>query len=380
MSPRSKSVSLRLALQALFSFLCITLSFALAAQSSAIEEQTEDKPQRVEQKLPTIQSDSKQPVPEIEEQTESEEPPSTEINTKEATEPTADSEMQMTSVTDAGYEILIAEITLNGKITGQASIIGRDTDNNIYVTEEDLESWEIQRPYPESILIEEQPFIPLAPFGQLNSEFDIENLTLSINLASDAFGKNIIDLNEEEVDLTPKSDRGIFLNYDFTLNKESDAKTNAGVFLDPVVFTEYGHLVSNFIYQTQTAEDTDTFLRLETRLQRDLPDKKSSIIVGDTTSAPSSWGRQVRFGGLHYGTNFATQPRFISFPLPFTQGEAALPSAIDVYVNSRLIRSVETAPGLFEIQNIPTITGDGEVQLVVRGWTLCLWLQCRYTA
>ena len=50
-------------------------------------------------------------------------------------------------------------------------------------------------------------------------------------------------------------------------------------------------------------------------------------------SAAGAWGRSVRFGGIQFGTNFSTQPTLVTTPLLFAQGEAIVPSTVDVFVN-----------------------------------------------
>ena len=88
--------------------------------------------------------------------------------------------------------------------------------------------------------------------------------------------------------------------------------------------------------------------------------------MGDATNVPGAWGRAVRFGGVQYGTNFATQPGYITFPSLAANGQAALPSTVDVFVNNALVAQRPVPPGPFSITNIPTVNGSGNVQLVVR--------------
>jgi outer membrane usher protein len=84
------------------------------------------------------------------------------------------------------------------------------------------------------------------------------------------------------------------------------------------------------------------------------------------TSVPGAWGRSVRFGGVQYSTNFATQPGYITFPSIASGGQAALPSTVDVFVNNALVAQKTVLPGPFSITNIPTVNGSGNVRLVVR--------------
>ena len=109
-----------------------------------------------------------------------------------------------------------------------------------------------------------------------------------------------------------------------------------------------------------------TAVRLDTTWTRDQPLKVASLRVGDAISGTSSWGGAVRFGGVQWSTNFSTQPGFIAFPLPGVSGEAALPSTVDLYVDSALRMSREVPSGPFSIQDLPVTTGQGDARLVVR--------------
>ena len=107
-------------------------------------------------------------------------------------------------------------------------------------------------------------------------------------------------------------------------------------------------------------------IRLDSTWTYDWPQRLRSLRVGDTITRPGDWGRAAQFGGLQWGTNFATQPRFIPFPLPTVAGEAVTPSTVDVFVDNAQRMSVDVPPGPFVIPNLPVITGAGEVTLVVR--------------
>ena len=99
--------------------------------------------------------------------------------------------------------------------------------------------------------------------------------------------------------------------------------------------------------------------RLDTTWTRDMPERLATLRVGDGISAPGAWGRAVRFGGVQFGTNFATQPTLITTPLLAARGEAVVPSTVDVFINGRPVASEVVPPGPFAIENLPAITGDG---------------------
>jgi outer membrane usher protein len=83
-------------------------------------------------------------------------------------------------------------------------------------------------------------------------------------------------------------------------------------------------------------------------------------------SSGPSWARPVRMGGVQVSRSFSLRPDIVTAPLPELSGTAAVPTAIDVYVNNLKVHSGEVAPGPFSIQNIPAISQGGVARLVMR--------------
>ncbi len=115
--------------------------------------------------------------------------------------------------------------------------------------------------------------------------------------------------------------------------------------------------------QGQGARD---FVVLDASWRWDDVRKMTTTIVGDSISAPGWWGRPIRFGGIQYSSNFALQPNFVSTPLLAVSGLAGLPSTTEILANNVRVGTQDVPAGPFTISNIPTVTGAGELQLVVR--------------
>ena len=128
-------------------------------------------------------------------------------------------------------------------------------------------------------------------------------------------------------------------------------------------FDELGVLVSDFRLGDIT-EDTE-LVRLETSFTRDFPDHRASLRLGDSITVGGVLGRPVRFGGVQIASNFGTDPSFVKFPLPTIGGLAEQNSVAEVFLNNTLRVSEEVPAGPFEIDNLPVVTGAGEVQLRV---------------
>ncbi|MGH8278630.1 MAG: fimbria/pilus outer membrane usher protein, partial [Gammaproteobacteria bacterium] len=128
---------------------------------------------------------------------------------------------------------------------------------------------------------------------------------------------------------------------------------------------DWGVGTSSFIGQNINHTHSK-WTRLDTTWTHDNPDNMTALQIGDSITNGGMTGLDVRLGGLQYGTNFATRPYFITFPLPTISGQAALPSTVQLYVNGVLKESQQVAPGPFSVPAVPAVTGAGTTTLVVR--------------
>src|SRR3546814_10276730 len=91
-----------------------------------------------------------------------------------------------------------------------------------------------------------------------------------------------------------------------------------------------------------------------------------SLSVGDSITRGGIGGLPLRYGGIRFGRNFEVQPGFVTLPMPSLNGSAPLPSVVDIYVNDALVGSLDLKPGPFQVVDAPIVSGNGEVNLVVR--------------
>ena len=137
----------------------------------------------------------------------------------------------------------------------------------------------------------------------------------------------------------------------------------------PTLFTKQGSLLASVLYQDSSASAraaAHSWVRLDTTWNRDNPDARRTLRVGDAVTPYGSWARSVRFGGVQLGTNFATRPEEVTFPQPSIEGTAAVPSALDIFVNGTLRSRTDVPSGAFHIDDVPIVTGAGQIQVVTR--------------
>jgi outer membrane usher protein len=188
--------------------------------------------------------------------------------------------------------------------------------------------------------------------------------TLAIELPIDRFGKTAFRLGGYRAPGSVTRSTSGFLNYDLILEKSS-AGSGRSLYLEGGLSKGPGVFISNHAFIDQPGRSDK--LRLDSTYVIDQPAHLATWRIGDTISKPvTSLGRPVRFGGLQFGTNFGTQPGYLTSPLPMISAQAALPSTVDLYLNNMLQSSSNVPPGPFSVIVPPMLSGEGEVLMKVR--------------
>jgi len=245
----------------------------------------------------------------------------------------------------------------------------------LYAPRDAFEEWRIQlKNEVVPIDFKGEPYWPLAAVPGFKVKIDYA--TQSASLLFDAQSFTALRLEKEIVKRPPVSDPipSVFLNYDFNYTgqvlKAAPTVNDLGLLTEVGASGKWGVLTSSQVMRhvTSGVEDSQThpFLRLETTLTHDFPDTNRTLRIGDATTRSGAWGRNVYFGGVQFGTNFALTPGFISQPIPSLRGLSTAPSTVELYVND-VLRQVSTVPtGPFAIDNFPVVSGTGDARVVVR--------------
>lgn len=237
------------------------------------------------------------------------------------------------------------------------------TADAILASADDLKRWRLRLPESTQILRNGVAYYDLASIEGLSYRLDRASQTLWIEAGPEVLEPTTQVL--KDFDRTPpvEPSPGGFLNYSL-IGQGTTSRVQLDTLAELGVFNRWGVGTTQFL--VRDLGRISRFIRLESTWNLDRPDQLARFRFGDTISRTGSWGLAVRFGGVQWATNFATQPEFIPFPLPTMRGEAALPSTADLLLNNVLIRRSQVSPGPFSITNIPVITGQGELTLVTR--------------
>jgi len=266
--------------------------------------------------------------------------------------------------TQNGVAELWLAVVLNGQPVSEAALVLRARDGQLFVSRTDLRGWRLRIPRVPQLSHDGEDYLPLDALADLTYRVDEPAQTLIVKAAPSAFRSVAIRGSEIAFETPTPPPPGAFLNYDLTATR-SGAETATSALLQPSLFGRWGSGLADFL--DSDANGRERMVRLDTTWTVDQPQSATTLRVGDAlTGASSLWGASVRFAGVQWGTNFATRPGLITFPLPTIAGANALPSTVDLYVNGALRMSTSVPMGPFQLQNVPAISGDGQIQVVVR--------------
>ena len=256
----------------------------------------------------------------------------------------------------------LASVILNGRTVTEGALAIQGPDDEWALRVVDLRSWRVILDEDRIMTFNGEPFYRVDALDGVRSRFDDRTLTLTIDLPASAFEATDVEVARAST-LPPQSGQGAFLDYDALYLTGDGVRERLDALLEVGAFNEHGVLVSDFRLGDIT--DDAELVRLETSFTKDFPDQRASVRLGDSVTSSGSLGRPVRFGGVQLASNFATDPNFVTFPLPTIGGLAEQNSVAEVFLNNTVRVSEEVPAGPFEIDNLPVVTGAGEVQLRV---------------
>jgi outer membrane usher protein len=256
-------------------------------------------------------------------------------------------------------------VALNGQVTGTTALVRYDHAGNLWVGEEELRNWRLPVSGQPDTSLPGAAFYPLQSFKGLAFKVDEESQTLTVDAPAHLFEHVHIDAASSAARANEAATApGAFFNYDIVGAKDSDGFQSSGL-LEAGTFGRFGTAVTRFLERKQTLGSSS--VRLDTTWTIDRPEALMSVRVGDAiTGASGWWGGAVRFGGVQWASNFATQPGLVTMPLASIAGESALPSTLELYVNDALRMKQNVPSGPFTVNDVPVVSGNGQIRVVVR--------------
>ena len=267
----------------------------------------------------------------------------------------------------ADETLLYLEVSLNGEPT-EAIIAFHQREDQLLVSRADLAQLDIRmEQLTGNTRGTAQPeLISLDQIAEMTYHFDAAKQTIDLVL-SDRLRKPKLLGSSSDALTTWASSSGMVMNYDAYFAADPKRLSNSALSIasEQRLFSRLG-IVDNTGVAHIGAASLPPYLRLATAWHFDDPQTLTTAQAGDLIGSSLTWSRAVRFGGLQFRRNFELRPDLITFPLPQLAGSAAVPSAVDVYINNVRQFSDQVPSGPFVINNPLALTGSGQARVVVR--------------
>ncbi len=260
----------------------------------------------------------------------------------------------------------VLEVSSTG-VPGEMMVVLRGPDGQFLMEEGDFAKLRMRPPATTPTLYEGRRYFDPRAIPGCKLDID-ESLQMAI-LTPPAGALDTTHLSSaqrQHPDLTPASP-GAFLNYQISA-QQVDGQNIGGAYAELGLFAGAGVLTNTAVarYGGPSGAGDNEFVRLESTYTRDFPDSLQTLSLGDAISDGGSWGNAVRYAGIRWSRNFALRPDLLTTPLLATSGTATVPSTVDVFVNNQLVTSNQLPAGPFVIDRLPTVSGTGDVSVVVR--------------
>lgn len=266
---------------------------------------------------------------------------------------------------DPNWHQAVLELRINGVVSGEDFIALRDAAGGLWLTSADFIRLRLRVPHVNPHLSQGRSYFPLAAVPGTRVAFDDSRSSASITAPAAAFDSTDVSFAGVSRPPLSRSGTGAFLNYElYGQTGQYSAADFASAYGELGIFSPLGLLTNTGV--ESASEGNHTFVRLETTFTHDFVGSLETLRLGDAISVPGSWAEAVRFGGLQFGTNYGIRPDLVTTPLLAVGGAAVLPSTIDVFVNGRAVGTSQIPAGPFVVNQVPAMTGSGEVSIVVR--------------
>lgn len=169
--------------------------------------------------------------------------------------------------------------------------------------------------------------------------------------------REIVLASSRPVGIQYRRDTSGFVNYalGWASGDQRTASIEGGLTLGRALFTTY-----------LAADNFRGTLRGPTSITIDSRKDMRRWVLGDTFAATGTLGGALPLAGVAVSRDFDLDPYFVRYPMVGLAGTANTPAVLDIYVNGRLVRSEQVAPGSFTLANLPVPTGAASARVVIR--------------
>ncbi|WP_454719836.1 MULTISPECIES: fimbria/pilus outer membrane usher protein [Cupriavidus] len=157
---------------------------------------------------------------------------------------------------------------------------------------------------------------------------------------------------------------GMLLNYDVYASAAAGAPLTLSAWSEQRWFGDWGSAASTGVYRHGPAGAARGYLRYDTAWTYSDQDGMHTYQAGDLVTGALAWNSAVRLGGIAVSRNFRVRPDLVTYPLPQFSGQAAVPSAVELFINGSKAVAGHVNPGPFTLGGLPFVNGAGEATVV----------------
>ena len=263
----------------------------------------------------------------------------------------------------AGLVEAVLEVALSTDGGGDTMVVLRDPGGTLYLEEADFDKLRLHLPRTSPITRDGHRYYAPTAIAGCTVVVDEARQRAVITVPPAELDTTRVSAADRQHPKVTQASPGAFLNYQLSA-QQIQGQTTGGVFGELGLFAGPGVFTNTAVGRSIGSERR--LVRLDSTFTRDFPGRLETLNVGDAISDPGTWGNAVRFAGVRWSRNFGLRPDLLTTPLLSTGGTATVPSTADVFVNNQLVSSTQLPAGPFVIDRLPTVSGTGDVSVVVR--------------
>ncbi len=247
------------------------------------------------------------------------------------------------------------EWSVNGLTREPVLVVFRNDD--VLVERGDLTAAEIPLDRHTGERIFDHEYLSLTSLSEiLTYVLDRKTLELRVSLKARALQRRSADLGSvEPTDVSVAATRSLVLNY----GVHDDSVAGFSGSLEARV-----NLARGVLFDASAVKDEGATLRRGiANLTFDVPAHLRRTIIGDTIAGGADLGGGALLGGVTVRRQFDENPYVITYPLPSLQATVLQPTRADFFVNGVLVKSIELAPGTYDLNNLPLRSGISHAQV-----------------
>jgi len=170
---------------------------------------------------------------------------------------------------------------------------------------------------------------------------------------------------ESTARIRPESSLGAVMNYDVYGVRSSGGRGYASLWNEARIFGQFGLLrTTSTLRQPFSGSGETRFTRFDTNWTYVDEERVRTYEAGDLVTRTLGWASPVRLGGVQVSRDFAVRPDIVTYPAPSFSGTAAVPTAVELFINGHQTADGMLQPGPFTLNDVPYVSGSGEAVIV----------------